>query len=376
MRSAHSTVVVGLIFVLAIASAGSAQIGTGVVRGQVVDGSGAVLPGVTLVATGADGRVRATVVTDEVGRYLFPALPEGPTKLTFELAGFDTASIDIVVRAGVESWVIERLRLAQIKEQVIVYGKVPDPPLVAPTPLRRPVPQVIPLATEELESICQPAKAAAAPESLGIIQSHLYEPGRTLYAKGDELIIDGGTENHLEVGRNLVVRRYYRVNPASREPVLGEHTAGLVQIVAASERRSTAVIVHACNEVMKGDHLAAFAPQRVQTPHPSGTPDFDDAMRILFADAGQLLGSPHRLLVIDRGSGRGIEVGQRLTLFRGRPSTPPVVIGEAIVIAVRTHSATIRIERAIDAISFDDWAAPQLPSPLEPTAKVTPPSKG
>jgi hypothetical protein len=101
--------------------------------------------------------------------------------------------------------------------------------------------------------------------------------------------------------------------------VTGEHTSGLLQIVSAEERVSKAVVVYACDELMQGDFLASFEPEPVRQPDPvAGTPEFGDAARILFADVGQMLGVPRRLMVIDRGSSNGLRVGQRLTLFRPR----------------------------------------------------------
>ena len=91
---------------------------------------------------------------------------------------------------------------------------------------------------------------------------------------------------------------------------------------------------------------------------------FDAAARILFADAGQTLGATDRMLVIDRGERAGVKAGQRFTIFRRSrfAGSKPVVVGEAIVVAVRRESATIRVEQATDAIFMGadgDWAAPQ-----------------
>jgi hypothetical protein len=85
------------------------------------------------------------------------------------------------------------------------------------------------------------------------------------------------------------------------------------------------------------------------------------------------MGVPRRLMVIDRGSAYGIRAGQRLTLFRrrGRHAEKPDVVGDAIVVAVRTDSATIRVERATDAILSGDWAAPQRQSSVAPAATST-----
>jgi hypothetical protein len=118
--------------------------------------------------------------------------------------------------------------------------------------------------------------------------------------------------------------------------------------------------MYACDELMKGDFLASFKPESIRTPDPVGIPAYRDAARILFADEGQMLGAPRRLMVIDRGSEQGVAVGQRLTLFRpGRSAARPDVVGDAIVVAVRIDSATIRVGRVTDAISAGDWAAPQ-----------------
>jgi hypothetical protein len=143
---------------------------------------------------------------------------------------------------------------------------------------------------------------------------------------------------------------------------MGEHTAGLVQVVSASEQSSLAVVVYACDELRKGDFLASFKPAPIRHPEPSGTPAYHDAARILFADEDQTLGVPQRQMVIDRGTGQGVRAGQRFTLFRqlrrgGRLRR--AVVGDAVAIAVRADSATIRIEHITDAITAGDWAAPQ-----------------
>jgi hypothetical protein len=165
------------------------------------------------------------------------------------------------------------------------------------------------------------------------------------------------------VGQNLVVRHYYKVQRLAGTDTTGEHSAGLVQIVSVSERSSIAVVIYACNELRTGDFLASFTPEPIRPPDPRGVPDFDDAARILFADEGQILGAPRRLMVIDRGIQHGIRVGQRLTLFRRRRGARDIV-GDAIVVATRIDSATIRVERVNDAISSGDLAAPQNPAPV------------
>jgi hypothetical protein len=69
-------------------------------------------------------------------------------------------------------------------------------------------------------------------------------------------------------------------------------------------------------------------------------------------------------MVIDRGSEHGVRVGQRVTLFRRRGARSPDIVGDAIVVAIRSDSATIRVERVSDTISSGDLAAPQIPDPV------------
>jgi Carboxypeptidase regulatory-like domain len=339
----------------------SAQATGGVVRGEVIDSSDGVLPGITVVAATLDGQVVGNTVSDQVGRYVLHGLPPGPIKLTFELDGFETGSVSVVVQRGVESRLVARMKLAHMKEEVVVVGKALAQPYV---PDRPPLPPVIPVDPRELETVCRPARPGNTLGPFGTIQSHRYAHGRMLYSKGDALVVYGGTDNGLMVGQNLIVTRYFRANSKGAQwPEMGEHTAGLVQIVDADEHSATAIVVHACNELMQGDLLMSFRPEYVVAADPAGTPVYEEAARILFADDGQLLGAPRRLLVIDRGQDQGVQAGQRMTLFRRKTAeAKPSVIGEAVVMSVRTYSSTIRVLTASDAIEFGDFAAPQRTS--------------
>ena len=337
--------------------------GSGKAHGAVIDESGGVLPGVTVSAVSDDGRVLATAVTDRVGQYAFNSLPEGTVHLTFQLEGFSTGSGDVTVGADRDAAVApQRLLLAARSENVTVQGKTPVvavvPPYVPPPP-NPPPPVVKTVPQHDRDSICGPSMPDAARERLGTIRSRRRAAGADLYVRDDELVIDGGTAEHLTVGQNLVARRTFRV-PGDPQGATGEHTAGVVQIVSASEHSSAGVVIYACDELMQGDWLASFAPEPIRAAEPAGTPAYDDAAKILYGDAGQIVGAPGRLMVIDRGRNHGIQAGQRLTLFRRNAgSRPRTIVGDAVVVAVRFESATIRIVRATDVIEFGDWAAPQ-----------------
>ncbi|MGZ7041356.1 MAG: carboxypeptidase-like regulatory domain-containing protein, partial [Thermoanaerobaculia bacterium] len=57
-------------------------------QGTVLDQSGGVLPGVTIVATNAATNQSRNAVTDKDGRYYIGALPPGMYTISAELAGF------------------------------------------------------------------------------------------------------------------------------------------------------------------------------------------------------------------------------------------------------------------------------------------------
>jgi hypothetical protein len=363
MRLSLTRFTTALFVLLGLWSAASAGYGADRhVRGVVSDESNGVLPGVTVAARSSDGRVLATAVTDGQGRYVLGPLAAGSVILTFQLQGFSPAAVRVAIGADADAVVSQRLVVAPQSETVDVYGKVPVPrPLPPPPPPPippRPKPVTMAVPEHDKNSICGPAKLGATPESFGTVRSRRYA-ANGLYAEGDELVIDGGTLSGLDVGRNLVIRRTYRIQWDPRSEA--EHTAGLVQIVTADEHTSVAEVIYACDEMMVGDRLASFNPEPRRAPAPAGTPDYRKAVRILFPDIGQLLGAPRRLLVIDGGTDAGIRVGQRVTLFRRRLSggKAPSVVGDAVVVAVRADSATIRVDHVTDAIFFGDWAAPQ-----------------
>ena len=360
----HAAATLALITLLVVSSTvKGGQPAYGAARGQVTDRSGGVLPGVTVTATAADGRILKSTVTDGAGGFALSALPAGRLTLTLQLEGFANVAVALGIEPGGDTQIVEHLDLAQLSETVVVHASpVVVPPLrprIIPPPPPAPVLTAVP--AHDRDSICGPSKPGARSESLGTITSGLDANLRENYASGAQLVIAGGRHDGLEPGRNLVVRRDYVVRGDAGAEAVAEHSAGLLQIITAGDRSSLAVVVYACDEFRKGDFLASFNPEPVRNPEPVGTPAYRDAARILFADEGQIMGAPRRLMVIDRGTDRGAHVGQRFTLFRQRPGTSrPDIVGDAVVVAVRADSATIRINRVADAITAGDKAAPQV----------------
>ena len=102
----------------------SAQLDTGVITGSVTDSSGAVLPGVTIVATQDETGVATSVVTNASGQYVFPGLRVGVYTVAAELQGFKRA-----LQRGIRLSVQDRravdfsLEVGALAEEVLVVGQ-------------------------------------------------------------------------------------------------------------------------------------------------------------------------------------------------------------------------------------------------------------
>ena len=79
-----------LVAILFVAASAAAQ-STGHISGIIKDGSGGVLPGVTVTITNAATGISRNAVTDERGAYVVTNLPVGTYTVSAELQGFRKA---------------------------------------------------------------------------------------------------------------------------------------------------------------------------------------------------------------------------------------------------------------------------------------------
>ena len=75
-------------FLIMLPAAPAAAQDTGIVTGTVVDSSGQVLPGASVVLTNEATRDARTLVTNERGDFAFRAVPPGTYTVVVELSGF------------------------------------------------------------------------------------------------------------------------------------------------------------------------------------------------------------------------------------------------------------------------------------------------
>src|SRR4026209_3013704 len=107
-------------------AAASAQLGTGDLRGKVVDSSGAVLPGVTVIAKNeGSGQYRETISSTD-GTFSMIALNPGNYELTASLSGFKKYQrTGVRVEVGKAVSIEIALPSGGIEEQVTVTAETP-----------------------------------------------------------------------------------------------------------------------------------------------------------------------------------------------------------------------------------------------------------
>jgi hypothetical protein len=111
---------------MAGASSATAQRTTGAIFGTVVDDSGAVVPGVSVMLQGTAAFGSPSTTTTASGTYRFPALSPGSYDLTFSLAGFKTVHMTgIVVTVGNAAELNVVLGVAELTEAITVVADTP-----------------------------------------------------------------------------------------------------------------------------------------------------------------------------------------------------------------------------------------------------------
>ncbi len=122
-----SFVIMNLFLSVTIATAGQAAASAAGIIGQITDGTGAILPGVTVTATSPALQVPSvTAVTDAQGEYRLTPLPIGLYTVVYELAGFQNLRRENVrLTVGFVAKLDQVLNLGAVSETITVSGASP-----------------------------------------------------------------------------------------------------------------------------------------------------------------------------------------------------------------------------------------------------------
>ena len=204
--------------------------------------------------------------------------------------------------------------------------------------------------------------ASSEDQSLKIIgnQNH-----KVAVADRDLVFLSGGANMGLQPGDLYSIQRF---DGGVRHPNGGKlgskiQTSGWLRIVMVGDDDATAVIEHACMDVLEKDYLVPF----VQRPVPflvaegeldvSGTPTGKTQGHVVALDGNTMAAGTGNLIAISLGANDGIAPGNRLIAFRLEdPSiaTSRRYLGELAVLMVADQSATAKIMYSATEIVYGD----------------------
>ncbi|HEY3383128.1 MAG TPA: TonB-dependent receptor [Vicinamibacterales bacterium] len=96
----------------------------GTLSGKVLDPDGLAIPGVTITASSPTMQGARTIISSANGDFVLPLLPAGDYRITFELAGFSTKTLEQRVSPGETTVLVAvKLAVASVSESVTVVGK-------------------------------------------------------------------------------------------------------------------------------------------------------------------------------------------------------------------------------------------------------------
>ncbi len=209
---------------------------TGAVAGTVTDSSGAVLPGVTVVASGSALPAGSRALTNEKGRYRFPALPPGAYELSATLEGFNTTQVpEFRLGLGDVLTISFTMELSSVEETIHVTSEAPLIEVTqsaTATSIRDELIQSLPRARDFTSVVTQAAHAADEDGAGGISIDG---------ASGSEnrFIVDGVDTTFLYSGVSgkTVVTDFVdevQVKSSGYDPEYAGSTGGVINVITKS----------------------------------------------------------------------------------------------------------------------------------------------
>jgi hypothetical protein len=175
---------------------------------------------------------------------------------------------------------------------------------------------------------------------------------KSMFSDGDVIYFSKGKDGGVEPGQIFWILDIGEQLPGFGTLAFGR---GRARVQFAYDNTSAAVIEHCCGGVREGNFLVPFEEREGMTGKDLGF-DFPPVEaegvkgRVVYTQDLRLLGSYYWAL-IDIGQEQGIQVGQQLILYRRiREDLPIVLVGNSVVIDVRSKTATIKVLSCRDVV--------------------------
>jgi hypothetical protein len=142
------------------------------------------------------------------------------------------------------------------------------------------------LTAPQISAACAPSQVMTPPTpTLHVIGAQDTVP-RRLFGPRELIILDGGAQAGVQIGREYYIRRSYSFGPPpSKTAPRTITTVGWLKIVSLNETTAIGQIDTICEGVMAGDYLEPFtAPTTVaaESGAPFSTLDFSTLARVMF----------------------------------------------------------------------------------------------
>ena len=141
---------------------------TGGIDGKVIDPTGGVVPGVTVVVSSQGQTPTRSLVTNARGEFRVDVLPPGTYNITLTLQGFRTATGSVTVGDGQLTPVRFRLEIGRLAESVTVAG-------ASPATVSRPAPSAA-SKPEQITEVSVTERLVALRRELANLQARGYSP--------------------------------------------------------------------------------------------------------------------------------------------------------------------------------------------------------
>ena len=126
LRSPRRRLMLLLAAVLLCPALAGAQAVTGTMIGRITDGSGAVVPGVTVTLTNTGTKLTRVVTTDTDGEYTAPSLPPGRYTIVAEIPGFKSVTMpDVALGVDQRLRMDLKLEVGALTESITIEGTSP-----------------------------------------------------------------------------------------------------------------------------------------------------------------------------------------------------------------------------------------------------------
>jgi hypothetical protein len=183
-----------------------------------------------------------------------------------------------------------------------------------------------------------------------------------IFAPGDLIAINAGTDNGIEIGQEYYTRRLVPIErrPIGRDNPATIRTSGWIRIYAVDKQMSLATITHACDSIEMHDYLEPFVVPAVLPVAPTRLPaQRDNYGRVLSGNDNRTAFGRGDYFMVDRGSDHGVTVGSQFVVYRDKrqPENFLFELGEAVAVEVRPETSTLWITLSRDAFIAGDYVA-------------------